>query len=116
MIPPDRDGAAAEGASPDVLNRLRAEARVDLPAAYLDLLGTANGGERPLPVRPLWFALDPAETALETFRRGLQDEFFPGFLMFGSNGGGEYIAFDARGLPPWPIVYIDMTNSDLGES
>jgi hypothetical protein len=31
-----------------------------------------------------------------------------GFLIFGGNGGGEYLAFDLRIGSPWPIVAIDM--------
>jgi hypothetical protein len=30
------------------------------------------------------------------FSRALEGEFFPGLLMFGSTGAGEYVAFDAR--------------------
>ena len=48
--------------------------------------------------------------------RGLKNEFFPGFLVIGSNGGGEYVAFDMRGSEPWPVVSLDMTNIDLTES
>jgi len=31
-----------------------------------------------------------------------------GFLIFGSNGGGEYLAFDLRKEAPLPVVMIDM--------
>jgi hypothetical protein len=33
---------------------------------------------------------------------------FNGFLIFGSSGAGEYLAFDMRQGLPWPVVTIDM--------
>ena len=36
--------------------------------------------------------------------------------MIGSNGGGEFVAFDARTPGPLAVVAIDMTNIDLDES
>lgn len=30
----------------------------------------------------------------------------PGFLGFGSSGGGEMLALDARGSKPWKVVMI----------
>jgi hypothetical protein len=35
------------------------------------------------------------------------NEQFPSFMLFGSNGGVEYLAFDLRVGPPWPVVMID---------
>jgi hypothetical protein len=116
VIPPDRDWHGRQGASPEALARLRHTAPVELPDAYYGLLAFSDGGEGPLPMQPLYFQLDPAHTALKTFERGLNDDFFPGFVIIGSNGGGEYIAFDTRGCPPWPIVSMDMTNINLDES
>jgi hypothetical protein len=42
--------------------------------------------------------------------------FFPGFLIIGSNGGGEYIALDARAPDRLPVVALDMTNADLRDT
>ena len=44
------------------------------------------------------------------------EEFFPGFIIIGSDGGGELIALDARTPDALPVVSLDMTNRDLRES
>jgi hypothetical protein len=104
------------GASPDVLDALRAGAGVELPKEYFDLLAFSNGGEGPISVSPYTLCLDSAEDALKYKVERTYEEFFPGFFVFGSNGGGAYIAFDVRSRKPWPVVAIDMTNIDLRES
>jgi hypothetical protein len=43
-------------------------------------------------------------------------EFIPGFFGFGSNGGGELLAFDTRGSEPWPIVMIPFIPMDVNEA
>ena len=104
--------AAAE----EALCALRAEAGVDLPEEYFAFLRFSNGGEGPLPIAPYNFCLDCAEDVLGYLREKLYEEFFPEFFVFGSSGGGDYVAFDLRRAQPWPVVAIDMTNTDLTES
>lgn len=111
-----RDWRRLRGASSLDLTRLRNAAPVNLPERYYELLAFSDGGEGPLSRQPCYFVLDSVAEVLVRFAGGLNDEFFPGFLMFGTNGAGEYIAFDARRPPALPIVYIDMTNIDLQES
>jgi hypothetical protein len=53
-----------------------------------------------LAVQPYLAILDSAEEVAASILRGEHDEFYPGFLMIGSNGGGEYIALDARSPTP----------------
>ncbi|MCW4463569.1 SMI1/KNR4 family protein [Sphingomonas sp. BT-65] len=104
-----RDWFAMGGAPAEELSYLRAVAPHDLPERYLDLLAFSNGGEGPLPSRPHNMCLDPAGTVavtIESANHGQAD--LQGFLVFGSNGGGEYIAFDTRTGTPWPVVTIDM--------
>ena len=43
-------------------------------------------------------------------------EFVPGFFGFGSNGGGELLAFDVRGSCPWPIVMIPFIPMEVDEA
>jgi hypothetical protein len=116
VIWPFQHWRANKGARAEALNRLRNAAPIALPESYYEFLAFSDGGEGPLSKQPLYFQLDPVEVALKTFERGLRDVFFPGFVIIGSNGGGEYVAFDARGSAPWPTVSIDMTNTDLEES
>jgi hypothetical protein len=111
-----RDWYRLGGASPEALARLRACAPAALPERYLALLAYSNGGEGPLAAQPYRFALDSAETVAEAVETRMHEEYFPGFLMIGSNGGGEFVALDLRKCAPWPIVALDMVNSDLDES
>jgi len=104
-----RDWFGVSGATAEELSRLRAVAPDDLPARYLDLLAVSNGGEGPLSINPYNLCLDAAATvaeAIDSENHGQAD--LQGFLIFGGNGGGEYIAFDTRKGTPWPVVTIDM--------
>jgi hypothetical protein len=116
MLPSEREGHHEPGASETALNSLRTEAHSSLPSEYFALLAQSNGGEGPLAVSPFNFCLFSAEEATSLKADGTYGEFFPGFFMFGSSGGGEYIGFDLRATEPWPIVAIDMTNIELSES
>jgi hypothetical protein len=77
-----------------------------LPDSYLAFLGFSNGGEGPLAVAPGWFVIWSAEEVLESNQGYQVDKELPGFFGFGSNGGGELFAFDARSPQPWKIVMI----------
>lgn len=112
----DRQWFASGGATGEALNRLKTLAPGPLPESYLALLAYSNGGEGPLPLQPYNFVLDPADAVADALEAGSYEEFFPGFVMIGSNGGGDFVAFDIRTTAPWPVVSIDMTNIDLDES
>ena len=104
-----RDWFAAEGATTEDLAHLRAVAPADLPQRYVDLLAFSDGGEGPLPTNPYNLCLDPARAVTEMIEsRNYGQAGFDGFLIFGGNGGGEYLAFDLRRGSPWPVVTIDM--------
>lgn len=104
-----RDWHGTVGASPQDLEQLRAAAPDELPASYLRLLSTTNGGEGPLPVNPFNLCLDTAREVVDRLTTGNYGQpEFDGFLIFGGNGGGEYLALDMRLKRPWPVVTIDM--------
>jgi hypothetical protein len=112
----DRDWHAVAGASESAIEQLRKAVPRQLPASYLALLRTTNGGEGPLARQPYYLQLDPAEVVAEASASKQHEEFFPGFVVIGSNGAGEFIALDARKPGPLAVVAIDMTNIDLDES
>lgn len=116
VISADRDWHRTPPASEASLSRLRKSTPAELPQSYVALLTYSDGGEGPLPVQPLWFQLDPADVTADAIERRQHDEFFPGFVVIGSNGGGEFVALDVRGASPWPVVALDMTNINLVES
>src|SRR5262249_43729596 len=98
------------------IEQLRKAVPRQLPDPYLALLRTTNGGEGPLARQPYYLRLDPAEVVAEAAASKQHEEFFPGFVVIGSNGGGEFIALDVRAPGPLAVVAIDMTNIDLEES
>jgi hypothetical protein len=83
-----------------------------LPQSYLAQLASSNGGEGSLGVEPGWISLWPAETVIAMNSRYSITDFLPGFFGFGSNGGGELFAFDARGAEPYPIVMVPFITMD----
>lgn len=104
-----RDWRRLTGATVEELSHVRAAAPKGLPERYLDLLAFSNGGEGSSGIQPFHLQLDSADVVVETINganHGLAE--LHGFMIFGSNGGGEYLAFDTRGVGPWPIVMIDM--------
>ena len=93
-------------ADPGAVAALSAAAEIELPAEYLALLRLSNGGGGPLGVEPGWFQLWPVEEILASNRDYEVHESLPGLFGFGSNGGGELLAFDTRRGPPWPVVMV----------
>lgn len=96
----------APPASEAALARLRVESGIRLPSAYLTMLAESNGGEGDLGVNPGWIALWSAEDVPSHNAGYSVAEALPGFFGFGSNGGGELLAFDVRGGEPYPIVMV----------
>jgi cell wall assembly regulator SMI1 len=85
---------------------------VELPADYRSFLEKFNGGEGFIGKHYLilWKAED-----LDKFNRDYQvDEYAPGFLMFGSSGGGDGFAFDTRSAPyrVMQVPFIGMSLDD----
>ena len=100
-----------------MIEGLRAAAPAGLPESYLQLLSESDGGEGPLPVSPFNLCLDPVREVLARLsNRNYGQPEFDGFLIFGGDGGGEYLALDMRQGTPWPVVAIDMVaGSDSAE-
>jgi hypothetical protein len=89
------------------IRSLQRSTPVELPSEYLDLLRHSDGGEGSLALPPLYFMLYSAEFAAELNASDQHLDLFPGYFVFGSNGGPESIAFDVRDGRPWPIVMYD---------
>ena len=71
---------------------------MDLPAEYLEFLQRGGATEAFLTCGfPGYMQLWPLEKTAE-YNEGYEiAEFAPGFLGFGSNGGGELLCFDGSG-------------------
>jgi hypothetical protein len=106
----------APPAETTVLVALRQAVTVRLPTSYFDQLAVSNGGEGDLAEEPGWISFWPAEKVVELNAGYCVNEQLPGFFGFGSNGGGELLAFDIRGGEPFPIVAVPFIPMDPRES
>lgn len=98
------------GASADAIRTATHALKINLPRDYLAFLGATNGGEGMIgeTYLMLWRVEELAEmnTAYQV------DEYAPGLLLIGSDGGGEAFAFDTR-TNPWPVVKVPFVGMDL---
>jgi hypothetical protein len=105
-------------ATEEAIENLITNAGVKLPTDYLDFLRFANGGEGDLGIQPWYFQVWAAEEVIENNRNYSIPEFLPGFLGFGTNLGGELLAFDVRREGErrvFMIPMIPMSESDAEE-
>jgi hypothetical protein len=83
-----------------------------IPAQYIAYFASNGPKEGPLSVEPGWFQLWPLDE-LERWNREYQvHEYAPGFVGFGSSGGGEMLAFDADGRVVM-IPFIGMSPDEV---
>lgn len=96
------DSPASEAA----IQQLLTDCDLELPAAYLDQLRRSNGGEGDLALEPGWVSFWPAEEVVAFNKEYEVEENIPGFFGFGSNGGGELLAFRVCSAEHWPVYMI----------
>ena len=102
-------------ASPAVVDELAHASKRQLPEAYLALLLYSDGGEGELSVEPGWLQLWPAAEVMKYNKIYEVDKALPHFFGFGSNGGGELLAFDLRDRGSCRVAmipFVPMTESE----
>lgn len=82
-----------------------------LPEPYLQFIARQDGSEGDLGVQPGWAVLWPAVDVVAANAEYEVGRWLPGFLAFGSNGGGELLAFDTR-RTPWPVCMVPCIGMD----
>ena len=107
LADPCRSWAPGPPGDEAAIRALQLSAPVELPSEYIDLPRHSDGGEGPLALPPLYFMLYPAEYAAELNASDEHRDRYPGYFVFGSNGGLESIAFDVRDARPWRIAMYD---------
>ena len=100
-------------ASPDQLTHFQLSSGINLPIEYLEFLKTSNGGEGFIGRN--YLVLDPIEKIVESNRNLNVEEYAPGLVVIGSDGGGEAIGFDRRGTA-WPVVMVPLIPLDMKEA
>lgn len=83
-----------------------------LPPEYVSYFAGDGCKEGGLTVEPGWFQLWPPAEVERWNQEYHVLEFAPGFLGFGSSGGGELLAFEANGR----IVMIPMIGMSPDEA
>ena len=106
----------APAASAAAIAELARITPTELPAEYLAFLSQSNGGEGELGAEPGWLVMWKAEEVLDLNRQYEVATNAPGFFGFGSNGGGELIAFDTRGAIPYPVVALPFIPMEAAEA
>lgn len=82
-----------------------------LPADYKELLEISNGGEGSLGKE--YLMIWAVEELVEYNQQYEVEKYAPGWLVFGSNGGGEAYAFDYRSGQFGGVVKVPFVGMDL---
>lgn len=85
-------------ASPEAVSQCQSNLKFLLPVDYVQFLGRTNGGEGF--VGKNYLRAWPVEDLIQNNNEYHVEECAPGLFLFGSSGGGEAFAFDARSTPP----------------
>jgi hypothetical protein len=80
----------------DDIATLMASSPAPLPAEYLSSLRTSDGGTASLSGYPSYVRNWPARTAVEHNHDYEVQNWLPGFIGFGDNGGPDMVGFDTR--------------------
>jgi hypothetical protein len=100
------------GVSKDTTEATQSGLKIKFSAEYIDFLTTTNGYEGPLGNR--YLVLWPVDK-LDEFNKSYHVEnFAPGLLLFGSDGGDIAYAFDVRS-PHISIVEVPFIGMSLDE-
>ncbi len=91
-------------ATVEMISEYEVQASVTLPSGYVEFLKRCNGGEGFIGENSyvIFWSVDELASMNEDYE---VQEYMPGLLMFGSNGGGEAYGFDTRN-PQWKIVQV----------
>lgn len=97
-------------ATPTIIETAENELRHALPADYIEFLKNANGAEG-FVGKNSYIMLWKVDELAHLNRKYEVEEYAPGLLIFGSDGGGEAYGFDTR-KAGWPIVRLPFIGMD----
>jgi hypothetical protein len=103
-----------KGATENYLNQIMSEIGYRLPDDYLDFMQETNGYNGEVGAKG-YVCIWSAEEIVPTNRANNCHEFIPGLVLFASNEGSEYYAFDMR-VSPSKVVMIPMIPLELKEA
>lgn len=80
---------------------------------YLEFIARHNGCDGPVGTEG-YIGLWPIDEVISGTEQANTEEFAPGLLLFGGDGGNEAFAFD-RQDPAWPIVMVPLVGMSRKE-
>jgi phosphoribosylaminoimidazole (AIR) synthetase len=100
------------GVSPELISEIEAEIGVNFPKDYVELMSRINGMEGS--VGNSYIRLWAINELIEMNEGYSVQEFAPGILLIGTDGGGEAFAFDLRDnemkIIQIPFIPMDVDN------
>ena len=103
--------AIRSGAFMEEIAKAQADLGVTFPADYVEFMLLSDGGEGWL--GPNYISLYDLHDVV--YRNRLYAESSVEFLIFGSDGGGEFFAFDTQ-ANPMPVVTVNMVGFSREEA
>jgi hypothetical protein len=98
------------GAAPHALADMAATLNVQLPDDYVDFMRFSNGAEGS--VGESYLVVWPVDEIVDLNQTYRVDDFAPGLVLFGGDGGNTGYAFDKRSAPP-RIVEVPLIGMDV---
>jgi hypothetical protein len=95
-------------ASVEVVRSVERATGVVFPADYVDFMTESNGAEGPIGNSAAYLSLWPIEKIVPLNADYRAAEFWPGLVLFGSDGGGEAYGFMADALNPDRCRVVDV--------
>jgi len=89
---------------------------VEPPTEYLDLLRKSDGGTAFRSDYPTYSRLWSADLVPKNNEGYEVQEFAPGFVGFGDDGGEVILGFDTRSGPPYPVLAIPFVPMEFESS
>lgn len=99
-----RELNTSPGATSSLIREVESNLGLSLPRDYKKFMMESNGAEGPIGPHT-YLMLWRIEELEDMNKAAAVDEFAPGLLLFGSDGGGLSFAFDTRN-PKLPIVEV----------
>jgi SMI1/KNR4 family protein SUKH-1 len=93
-------------AAEDDIEALVSSSPAPLPSEYVALLRLSDGGQAQLSGYPSYVRIWSARTAIEYNRDYEVQQWLPGFVGFGDNGGPDMVGFDTRFGQPYRVCAI----------
>lgn len=98
--------------SKELISRVESKFGIKFPKEYVEFMMCYNGAEGS--IGNSYLVIWPIEEIVPSHEGYAVEEFAPGIVLFGSDGGGTAFAFDIR-FRNTPIVEVPFIGMDISE-